>query len=373
MSVDPGLLAARRLAAITDVPDVPDYLDAELVTEYRVEDYGKPDWDRAVDGAEFVLDVPVGIPAIWGSGNDVLWPRGEALMIAGGQGLGKTTLGIQVLKCLVGLSCGNVLGLPVVDDGSKVLYLAMDRPSQISRAMSRQFNESHRAVLKERLVFWKGPPLRDVAKSPTLLADMAKHYDVGVVIVDSLKDAAVGLSDDTVGAQYNRARQHLLAQDVQLMELHHNIKRGPMGTAPTTINDIYGSTWLTSGAGSVVMLTGEPGDPVISFRHVKQPSEEVGPFTVRHDQSTGVMTVDHQVDLIDLVAAAGIHGLTAKDAAMAILDKAADKVTKSHVEKARRRLDKKADDGLLVRVDGGRGGGKAATASAWFLASGAVE
>ena len=50
---------------------------------------------------------------------------------------------------------------------------------------------------------------------------MAEHYDAGTVFVDSLKDAALGLSNDEVGAAWNRARQHLLNAGHQLCELHH--------------------------------------------------------------------------------------------------------------------------------------------------------
>jgi hypothetical protein len=86
---------------------------------------------------------------------------------------------------------------------------------------------------------------------------------------------------DEVGAGYNRARQALVADGRQVCDLRHIVKRGPNGQAPSTVADIYGSTWLTSGAGSVV-LTGEPGDPIINFRHVEQPANEVGPWRLPH-------------------------------------------------------------------------------------------
>jgi hypothetical protein len=38
---------------------------------------------RLVDGATFVLDAPQDVPAVWGEGTDVLWAKGEALIIAG--------------------------------------------------------------------------------------------------------------------------------------------------------------------------------------------------------------------------------------------------------------------------------------------------
>jgi hypothetical protein len=183
-----------------------------------------------------------------------------------------------------------------------------------------------------------------------------------------LKDAAVRLSEDAAGAQWNRARQHLLTQGVQLLELHHTIKRGHQGAPIATVSDIYGSTWLTSGAGSVILLTGEPGDPVLSFRHVKQPAEEVGPYQLLHDQINGVLSVEFSVDRIELVTSTGVDGLTAKDAAAALFDKRDP--TKADVEKARRRLEQKVSDGVLIHVDGNRGGGRCSSPAAWFLADG---
>jgi replicative DNA helicase len=210
-----------------------------------------------------------------------------------------------------------------------------------------------------------------LAQNPALLAKMASYYGAGVVIVDSLKDAAVRLSEDAVGAQWNRARQHLLAQGCQLLELHHSTKRGPAGAPITGVADIYGSTWLTSGCGSIILLAGEPGDPIVTFRHVKQPAEEIGPYQLLHDQAAGHLSIDFQVDLVELVKMTGIDGLTARDAAAAIAGK--DKPTAADVEKARRRLNQKVQDGLLVRMDGSRGGNpgttKGSTPTAWFLAS----
>ncbi|HRD10509.1 MAG TPA: AAA family ATPase [Mycobacterium sp.] len=328
--------------------------------------------DHAVDGASFILDRPAGVPAIWGRGSHVLWARGEALMVAGPQGLGKTTLSGQLLRASLGLGDGQVLGYPVADLGCRVLYLAMDRPSQIARSMARQFGADDRRVLAERVKFWKGPPPRDLAANPTLLAKMASYYEAGVVFVDSLKDAAVRLTEDGVGAQYNRARQHALAQGIQVCELHHTIKRGPQGAPIASVADIYGSTWLTSGAGSVILLTGEPGDPVVGFRHVKQPAQEVGPFTLLHDHIHGMLSVEFGVDLVEMVRNAGIHGLTAKEAALVITEK--QEPTRADIEKARRKLDQKVAGGVLVRVDGTRGGAsdgqKGGTPAAWFLCDG---
>ncbi len=61
------------------------------------------------------------------------WVEGEALLIVGPSGVGKTTLTGQLVRARMGLGDGLVLGMPV-SPGRRVLYLAMDRPAQIARA-----------------------------------------------------------------------------------------------------------------------------------------------------------------------------------------------------------------------------------------------
>ena len=46
---------------------------------------------------------------------------------------------------------------------------------------------------------WQGPPPWDLAKNAGLLLALCQAAEAGTVIRDSLKDAAVGLSDDEVG------------------------------------------------------------------------------------------------------------------------------------------------------------------------------
>jgi hypothetical protein len=305
--------------------------------------------DRAVDGAAFILDAPTTVPALWGEGSSVLWPEGEALMIAGLQGLCKTTLAGLLLRAQLGLGDGLVLGLPVADKGARILYLAMDRPRQIARSLRRQFTEADRDVLADRLVILQGPPPADLAVQPTLLAGLADRNNADIVYVDSLKDAALRLSTDEVGAAYNRARQHLLMTDCQLCELHHTVKRGQDGGAPKGIADIFGSAWLTNGCGSVILLTGEPGDPIIGMQHVKQPAGEVGPWRLLSDPAVGQLTLEHQADLVDLVKAKGVDGLTARDAAAALFD--TDKPTRAQKEKARRKLVKLEAEGVLLSIE----------------------
>ena len=326
-------------------------------------DTGRASWSF-VDGAAFILDVPDAIPALWGQGNQVLWPEGESLMISGPLGTGKTTLaGMLVCGLLLPLP-GLVLGLPVNGNGARILYLAMDRPAQIARSLHRQFPEGMRRVLAERLVFWRGPPPGDLAANPTLLTALAEKAGADIVFLDSLKDAAIGLSDDTVGAGYNRARQLLLQSGRQLAELHHPVKHTSGG-----VKDVYGSTWLTSGAGSVVLLDGDPGDPVVNFRHVRQPAEEVGPFLVHHDQASGLMVVHGRFDLLETLKGAD-DGLSAEEVVELrhVGEKLDKRARASAMQKARRDLDRLVEGGQARREDGTQGGVGGGTPARWFAA-----
>ncbi|OBK27701.1 hypothetical protein A5634_22300 [Mycobacterium asiaticum] len=337
------------------------------------------DRQRFVSGGAFILDAPEEPPAIWGHGGDVLWARGESLMVAGPMGVGKTTLAGLLIRALLGLGDGTVLGLPVVAlaPDRRLLYLAMDRPRQAARSLARQFGAADREVLDERLVVWPGPPPADVARHPEVLTLLAEDADAAVVVLDSVKDAAIGLSEDEVGAGYNRARQMLLASGRELAELHHTTKRGANGGPPTQAQDIYGSTWITNGTGSILLLSGEPGDPLVHCRHVRQPMNELGPWWLSHDQDSGALTVHHAVDLV-VLAAASPDGVTAKAAAAAIFcdaDEDGDKLPKpkpGQVEKARRQLDMKTKAGLLIRVEGSKGGTAGGKPTAWFPAPSGV-
>lgn len=361
--------AHQRLAGGADLAEVVEAVTLELEVEQRLaaEGGGSPSWASSlVEGGGFVLDVPSTPPAVWGDGESVGWAEGESMMIVGPPGVGKTTLVVQLVAGRLGIG-KDVLGLPVRPGARRVLYLAMDRPPQIARAMGRLFGEEHRELLAERLAVWKGPPPADFARNTELLAEMCRQADADTVVVDSLKDGVLKCSDDEAGSGYNRARQRTLVDGVQVVELHHQRKANGDNKKPSKLDDVYGSVWLTAGAGSVVVLWGQAGDPVVELTHLKQPMEPLGPWQIRHDHDAGTSTIYHQADLLQVTLLQGSAGLTPQVAARALFS--TDKPTPSEVEKARRRLDRYVSDGLLVRRAGQRGGGTARASAAYFLAA----
>lgn len=310
---------------------------------------------RAVLGGDFILDEPDQIPALWGSGEQVLWAEGEAMMLVGHQGVGKTTIAQQVALHRIGVRAGPFLGLAVAASNRPVLYLAMDRPRQAARSFRRMVAAGDRQVLNERLRVWRGPLPFNPTVDPRTLADFAEEVcpGVGTVIGDSVKDFAPGISDDKVGAGLNSAWQELIARGVELVLLHHERKAGGDAKRLHRLDDVYGSTWLTSGLGSVLVINGEPGDPTVELTHLKQPAEPVGPLTLRHDHPTGRTTLmDGPVELLDVLLAGDDAGLSAEDLARAVIGRAGENDKKA----IKRRLAKLETQGLAYKIPGGQTG-----------------
>jgi DNA polymerase III delta prime subunit len=309
-----------------------------------------------IDGAAWLLELPEAPPAVWGDGDIVLWSQGEALMIAGSPGVGKTTLGGQLARGRLGLQ-PRVLEHTVAEGGA-LLWLAMDRPAQIGRRLRQQFTETELRALvgTGRLVVGNGPPPQDLARHPELLAELCAKAGADTVVVDSLKDAAVGLTDDETAAGYNRARQLTVTAGVQVLELHHLVKRGADGKAPQALADVYGSAWLTAGVGSVLLLQGDAGDPIVRAVHLKQPAEPWGPADLAHDHRTGTTTIHNRVDLAEMLTITGVQ--TARSAACALF--ATEKPDRARIERARRKL-----EGLVRDGRAGRRAAREGSADAW--------
>lgn len=298
----------------------------------------------------FLLSMPEKPEPVWGQGDTVLWAQGESLMIAGGPGLGKTTLAGQLVRARIGFQ-RSVLDMPVME-GERVLYLMGDRPQQIARRLMQQFTEEELRVLDERMELGVGPPPKDMARNPDLLMELCAAARADTVVVDSLKDAAIGLTDDEVGAGWNRARQLCVAAGVQVLELHHLVKRGANGKDPETLADVYGSAWLTAGVGSCLVLLGDAGSPLVKVRHLKPVAEPFGPAELAHDHARGTTTVHHRVDLLELVAITRVQ--TSRTAACQLFD--TDKPKPAELERARRKLEQLVRAGKLVKRQNGTTG-----------------
>lgn len=317
----------------------------------------------AQDGWSFVSDTPAGATPLWGTAGKTAWASGESLMLVGPPGVGKSTIAQQIVMARLGL-LSAVLEMPV-QEGEKLLYIAADRPSQLARAFNRIVHQPDRDILRERLVFWTGPLPASLNTEPQLLAELAAEHGADTVVIDSLKDVVGKLTDDEAGLAYNNARQQLLRDGVELLELHHQRKQGAdvSRTQRPVLDQVYGSAWFTAGAGSVLFLSGAAGDPVVHLHQLKTVDDEIGPFPVLHDHARGLSHVDTSLDPLTLLRQAGAHGLTARQLAAQTTGEA--KPSPADIAKARRRLETLAKSGHAAQETGAGGGTGGGQATRW--------
>lgn len=351
--------AIRTVQRVQEPGADPDAVRTEIEAEVRA------DRERAlasgqgrlsrhlVDGWRFVTDTGAEKAPLWGTREQTVWASGESLMIVGPPGVGKTTLAHQVILARIGLQ-QSVLNMPVAPS-KRVLYLAMDRPQQIARAMARRVEPAHEPALRDRLAVWQGPLPATLDKEPDLLADLAAAHQADTIVIDSLKDAVSTLVDDALAVAFHNARMRALRNGVEVMELHHQRKAAadaPRGQRPT-LDRVYGSTWITSGAGSVLFIAGEAGDPAVTLHHLKTVTGEIGPLQVIHDHTHGTTTIEPTLDPVALLRA---HpgGLTTRD--LAALLSGETTPGRSDIEKARRHLERLVKTGLAKKTEGAAGG-----------------
>lgn len=303
---------------------------------------------RATDGADFAFEFAgEAVHRLWGTDEDVVWASGEPLMVAGPQGVGKTTLVQRLALHRLGIRQGDLLGMPAEPASGRVLYIAADRPKQAGRSLRRMVTEADRQALTDGLIVWKGPLPFDLGRCERgdLAGFVSGFPEVSDVFVDSLKDVAQKLSDNEVGSRVNGEHQELIAQGTELVANHHQRKASGDNKCPTKLDDVYGSTWITAGCGSVFLLWGEAGDPVVKAHHLKQPEGEFGPSKLLHDHSAGSVELYDPHDLEAMVRGALGKGLTARNAAVQLFE--SDDPDHNQIEKARGKLDR-----LIKRAEG---------------------
>ena len=304
---------------------------------------------RTITGLDWIDDAPAGIPSVWGSGDAVAWASGEPLLIVGPTGVGKTTLAQRLVRGLLGLDGGSVLGHEVPASDRPVLYVAADRPRQAQRSFRRMFaGAGDVQALDERLIVHRGPLPRTLTDDPAWLAGWAARLGAGSVVLDSLKDVATDIGKDEGGNRINLAFQHVVAEDIELAVLHHQRKSKQDGGKPRAIDDVYGSAFITAGAGSVVLLWAEPGDPVVELEHLKQPANAIGPMQVAIDHDTGAVAIVEGSDPLGILREARA-GMPVAAMAQRLFGSAEPK----QVEKARRRLAGLVGRGLAIERPGG--------------------
>ncbi|MEV6727646.1 DnaB-like helicase N-terminal domain-containing protein [Streptomyces sp. NPDC051364] len=337
----------------------PDAIRSEVESEVRAEREralasGQGRLSRYItDGWRFITETGADKEPLWGTREQTAWASGESLMIVGAPGVGKTTLAHQLIFARLGLA-DSVLDMPVAP-GKRVLYLAMDRPKQIAHAMARRIGPEHESRMRDGLAVWQGPLPATLDKEPDLLADLAAAHQADTIVIDSLKDAMSTLVDDALAVAYNNARQRAIRNGVEVMELHHQRKGSegmPRAQRPS-LDRVYGSTWLTSGAGTVLFVSGEAGDLAVTIHQVKCSTGEIGPLQVIHDHERGTSQVDPALDPAEMLRKRP-DGLTVRE--LAVIQSGENNPDRAATEKARRILDRLVKNGLAAKAEGAAGG-----------------
>ncbi len=270
-----------------------------------------------------IFSQPTEIPSLWGADQRIGWVKGETLMIAAKQGLGKSTLAQNLLLRRIGAVEGDFLEMPVTPaPEGKALYLGMDRPPQIMRSIGRMVEEEQLALLDKRAVFWPGPLPPGLTSNPESLAKWVLEIAPGchTVVFDSVKDIMPGISKDEVGALINALFQMLLVNGIEVIAVHHQRKGASDKDKLSSLDDVYGSVHMTNGTGSIFTIDGTPGDARVSLRQMKSPLEMIEEFDVLIDFGEGTMTrSDAPVYTVaGVLRDAGDTGATIKEIALKV-------------------------------------------------------
>ncbi len=136
---------------------------------------------------------------MWGDGDNILWAEGESLIIAGPDGVGKTTVAGLIRAPASASVTALVLGMAVTPGKQNVLlcrWTAPGRPGARCGACSPRptGTSSSSGCGSGRDRPGRPRPQRPDARRAGSLAD------ADTIVVNSLKDAALKLADDETGS-----------------------------------------------------------------------------------------------------------------------------------------------------------------------------
>jgi hypothetical protein len=254
------------------------------------------------DGADIVAAADATVPGVWGEHPHVLWAKGEAFMIAGSTGTGKTTLAQQILLRRMGVKTEPLFDLAIETSVRPVLYLAIDRENQAARSFRRMASELPRGRLLWHADLGLYNPTNDV---PERFIDWLMMHRCGTLVIDSLY-ALIGSGKDEMLGWYTQMVRALGQAEIELLVLHH-FRKGSGEEGGALIDRVYGGAQVTWSAGSVLAISGEPGDDEVEAYHVKQPGKTCGPWTLRHDHEQGVTSAAKHPSPIEMLRILG-HG-----------------------------------------------------------------
>lgn len=251
---------------------------------------------RAFPAGDWALEEQTSSRAVIGSGQRILWAKGETFFIVGDTGHGKSTVTQNTTRANIGL-IPDILGFEAISFQS-ILYIAADRPAQIKASLKRMVTDANRQTWNDRVVVHEGPPGFCLNDDPFKflpfireLAEKMERFPFDCVICDSLKDMVSQMDENTDGIHINQALQSVCQQDIQvLVDIHpRKMGSGRDKERNPVLDDVGGNKNITAGAGSV-MFIGAPDNGSHPLYHLKSPSERIEGLAVRYDKPTGNIT-----------------------------------------------------------------------------------
>ena len=217
-------------------------------------------------------------------------------------------------------------------------------------AFKRLVNLNDADLLAETPRHWKGAaPVRSREVRSGALADFVESHRAGTLMIDSVKDMTVGLSDDVQRCQFNMAIEEGHRPRHRVLSNHHQRKAQAEKKRPDTLDDVYGPRGLPQATEACCLLWGKPNDPIVTLHHVKSPR-------MRSDRSNSRSTSSKEADSPRRRNRAGTagcrrhDGLEAADAARQVYE--TDKPSAARREKIRRQLEELVKGGVATSQKG---------------------
>lgn len=238
--------------------------------------------------------------AVVGRDNEILWARGESLIIVGDTGHGKSTVAQNIVCAGIGLQ-PEALGM-LVQPMARVLYIAADRPSQIKYSIKRMVSEATREHWNSRVFIHEGPLDFTLNDHPELLLPFldvvsTQHFGglpLTHLVIDSLKDLVSAMDENEQGIQINHAFQAVCQSGIELAACLHPRKMGSPGKKDErepVLDDVGGNKLITAGAGSVLYI-GSPANGLSKVYHLKSPAGKIEDMMLRFNSHTGRVAVN---------------------------------------------------------------------------------
>ena len=240
------------------------------------------------------------------------WLLGEVIpenslgLLVSAPGLGKTTISLKLGMALVGGQEEFLNHEVVPKDYSKVLFFSLEMAEiKIAKFLhSMHLTQTEVDKLGSLIIYPTGRDmLLDTPQGRQVFKDAILREEPTVIIIDSINKILKGsiANDDSVRELTRYLTGICLDHNVSILLLHHDRKRGEQFIGkPTTLDDVYGSRFLTSECDYVVTLNKVEKEPdLLRLNYVKSRfAQEQPPTIIRRVDNLDFKVVDQDAPVL---------------------------------------------------------------------------